>query len=510
MSSELQVLVLLPAIAALVAALIPKSARGKAVYPLAIAVSVVEAVLAIVLAVQFKPGVAGYQGVSSYNWIPTFGISWRLGVDGISIFLVVLTAIIFPLALLGARERVNGHSFAAWMLLLEAACMGSFASLDLFAFFVTFELTLIPTYFLIGSWGYERSGAAAIKFFVYTFLGSALLLVGMLALVFIHDSQTGVMTFNISQLAHTRLSSTTEDWLFLAFTAAFAVKAPIFPFHTWSPDAYRQAPTAGVVVLAAIMAKLGTYGILRFDFTLFPRAVVTFGPLLLTLAVIGIIYGGVVAAAESDIKRMLAYSSLSHMGFIVLGIFGLSRAGVAGGVLQMINHGVYTAALFLLVGYLFYSTHAFDMDSLGGLQSRAPVLAGIFTLFVMSSIGLPGLSGFVGEFLILVGGFSTHRWWAVVGTSGVVIGAIYMLWAYQRVFHGTPKEPGLIPEERAVDLKRSQILVLVPLIVIVIALGVYPRPILSRISPTVDALVAHVQAAQPGPSAAAHTQAGRG
>ena len=501
MSSELQLLVFLPALAALVVALVPKSARANVVYPLTLTVSIIEAIIAIALALQFKAGVAGYQGVSSYQWIPTFGISWRLGVDGISIFLVLLTAIIFPIAFFGAKEKSNTQSFAGWMLLLEAACMGSFMSLDLFAFFVTFELTLIPTYFLIGSWGYERGGAAAIKFFIYTFLGSALLLVGMLALVFIHDSQTGVLTFDISALAKTSLSSGTEKWLFLAFTAAFAVKAPLFPFHTWSPDAYRQAPTAGVMVLAAVMAKLGTYGILRFDFTLFPRAVESFGPLVLTLAVIGIIYGGIVAAAESDIKKMLAYSSLSHMGFIILGIFGLSREGVAGGVLQMINHGIYTAVLFLIIGYLFAATDVFNMNRLGGLQSRAPIMAGIFTLFVMSSIGLPGLSGFVGEFLILVGGFSTHRWWAVVGTFGVVLSAVYMLWAYQRVFHGKATEPALVPEERSIDLKRNQILVLVPLIVIVVALGIYPRPILDRITPTVNALVAHVTSSVPASSA---------
>lgn len=497
----MEVLVILPAIGALLIALLPKEVRGRLVVPITGAISIAEAILAIVLAVNFKAGVASYQYVSSYSWISSFGISWKLGVDGISIFLVLLTALIFPIAYIGAKERANAQSFAAWMLLLEAACMGSFMSLDLFAFFVTFELTLIPTYFLIGSWGYEKSGAAAIKFFIYTFLGSALLLVGMLALVFIHSAQTGVTTFDIAALAKTSLSSGTEKWLFLAFTAAFAVKAPIFPFHTWSPDAYRQAPTSGVIVLAAIMAKLGTYGILRFDFTLFPHAVVSFGPLLLTLAVIGIIYGGIVAAGERDIKRMLAYSSLSHMGFIILGFFALSREGVAGGVLQMINHGIYTAALFLLVGFLFAATGAIDMDRLGGLQSKAPVMAGIFTLFVMASIGLPGLSGFVGEFLILIGSFSTHRWWAVVAAFGVVISAVYMLWSYQRIFHGKPSEPDLIPESRPIEIKKGQILVLAPLIVIVVALGLYPRPILDRITPTVNALISHVNAANVSPNA---------
>lgn len=494
MNIDLQILVFLPMVAAFIVAILPSSTRGPLVQPIAILVSIATAVVSIWVAVTFKAGVAGYQGVSTYDWIPTFGITWRLGVDGISIFLVLLTAIVFPIAFIGAKESVNSQGFIGWMLLLESACMASFMTLDLFGFFLAFELTLIPTYFLIGSWGYEKSGAAAIKFFVYTFLGSALLLIGILALVFIHNSQTGRVTFDITALSHTALSSSTSKWLFLAFTAAFAVKAPIFPFHTWSPSAYRQAPTAGVIVLAAIMAKLGTYGILRFDFTLFPQAVTALGPVVLTLAVIGIIYGGIVAAAESDIKKMLAYSSLSHMGFIVLGIFGLSREGVSGGVLQMINHGIYTTALFLLIGYLFAATGHFNMDSLGGLQSRAPMMAGIFTLFVMASVGLPGLAGFVGEFLILIGSFSTHRWWAVVGTLGIVISATYMLWAYQRVFHGTAKETELLPVGNSIDLKRSQIFVLAPLIVIVVVLGIYPRPILDRITPTVDALVAHVDA----------------
>lgn len=486
---------MLPLVAAFVVAILPKGTRERLVQPIAIITTIALVIIAVVLAFQFKVGVAGYQGVSTYNWIPTFGISWKLGVDGISIFLVLLTAIIFPIAIIGAKEVDNPQSFFGWMLLLEAACMGSFMTLDLFGFFLSFELTLIPTYFLIGVWGYERSGAAAIKFFIYTFLGSALLLVGILALVFIHNQQTGVTTFDLQALSKTALSSSTSKFLFLAFTAAFAVKAPLFPFHTWSPTAYRQAPTAGVIVLAAIMAKLGTYGILRFDFTLFPQAVLSLGPIVLTLAVVGIIYGGVVAAAENDIKKMLAYSSLSHMGFIILGIFALSRDSVTGGVLQMINHGIYTTALFLLVGYLFTATGHFNMSELGGLQARAPLFAGVFTLFVMASIGLPGLAGFVGEFMILVGSFSTHRWWAVAGTSGVVISAIYMLWAYQRVFHGPEVKLDTIANPPPLELKRSQMYVLAPLIILVIAIGLYPTPIMNRISPTVDALVTHVRAA---------------
>ncbi|MDA8026211.1 MAG: NADH-quinone oxidoreductase subunit M [Actinomycetota bacterium] len=504
MTSLVEALIIFPAVVALFLALLPKSSSKAITQSITTVAMVALLIAAAVIAVTFKAGFSGYQFVSSYSWIPAFGISWKMGVDGISLFLVVLTAVIFPIAYIGAGEKGNSKSFAAWLLLLEAACFGSFLSIDLFAFFVTFELTLIPAYFIIGSWGYEKSGPAAIKFFIYTFLGSALLLVGMLALVFIHASQGHPITFDITKLTNTTMASSTEKWLFAAFTAAFAVKAPMFPFHTWSPDAYRQSPTAGVMVLAAVMAKLGTYGILRFDLSLFPHATIAFTPLILTLAVIGIIYGAIVAAGEKDVKRMLAYSSLSHMGFIILGIFGLTSIGAAGGVLQMINHGIYTAALFLLVGYLYAKTDIFDMSKMGGLQKKLPILAGIFTLFVMASVGLPGLSGFVGEFMILLGTFSGHRWWAVVGATGVILSAVYMLWSYQQIFHGS-KEMALAEDStsKSLDLSVRQISVLAPLVLLVVLVGVYPRPLLSRITPSVNALISHVDAAKNAPAAIA-------
>ena len=273
----------------------------------------------------------GYQLVSDHVWAKDLGIHWSLGIDGISLFLVVMTALLFPLALLGARVKRDPRSFVAWVLLLEAACLGSFVSLDLVLFFLFFELTLVPAYFIISGWGYARRGYAAIKFFIYTFAGSAFLLVGILAVAFIHQSQTGVLTFELPALVHTHLSGTEGVLLFLAFTAAFAVKAPIFPFHTWSPDAYAEAPTAGAVLLAAVMAKLGTYGIIRFDLNLFPQATRTLAPWLLTLAVIGILYGALVACAQRDLKRLLAYSSLAQIGFIVLGTFALNSQGLTGG-----------------------------------------------------------------------------------------------------------------------------------------------------------------------------------
>ena len=312
-----------------------------------------------------------------------------------------------------------------------------------------------------------------------------------------HSSQTGVTTFDVRALSSTRLSGTAGVLLFLAFTAAFAVKMPLFPFHTWSPDAYREAPAAGSLLLAGVMAKLGAYGIIRFDLTLFPRAVVTMAPLLLTLGAIGIIYGAIVAAVERDLKRLVAYSSLAHLGFIVIGAFALSREALTGAVLQMVNHGLYTAALFILIAVLYRRLGTFSVKEMRGLQRRMPVLAGVFTVVMLASIGVPGLNGFVGEFLILAGTFLTHRWWAVVATGGVVLAAVYLLWAYQQAFHGKPTiEPGAVR-----DLSWREGLTLAPLVILIVLLGIFPGPLLSRIGPSVTQVVNHVEvvAHQPAP-----------
>jgi len=484
----LTVLILLPAGAAVVALLVP-AAQTRLVRLVGAAGTLASLGVAAAATVQFRTGDGAFQMVSEHKWISSLGIAWSLGIDGISLFLVLLTAALFPIALAAAGARAGDKSFVAWMLLLEAGCLGSFLSLDVLVFFLFFELTLVPTYFIIAGWGHERRGYAATKFFIYTLGASAFLLVGILAIVAIHAGQTHVTTFDVRQLASTRLSGTTGILLFLAFTAAFAVKAPIFPFHPWSPDAYRESPAPGVVVLAGVMAKLGTYGIIRFDLELFPRAVVTLAPLLLTLGVIGIIYGGIVAAVQRDLKRLLAYSSLAHLGFIVVGAFALSSEGVTGAVLQMVNHGIYTAALFLLVAMIYRRSGSFSTSDLTGLQAKAPVLAGMFTLVMLASIGVPGLNGFVGEFLILTGTFLTHRWWAVVATGGVVVAAIYLLWAYQQVFHGTPT----VAESTFKDVTWREGAYLAPLLAVIVLLGVFPGPVLDRITPSVNNLVAHVE-----------------
>jgi NADH-quinone oxidoreductase subunit M len=486
----LTVLVLLPAGGALAVALLTRAHRHL-VEGLGIAVSLATLGFAVGVAVLFHAGDAGYQFTSDHVWAQALGVHWFVGVDGISVFLVLLAAVLFPIVLAGARTRQDPRSFIAWMLLLEAACIGSFISLDLILFFFFFELTLVPAYFIISGWGYAHRAYAAVKFFVYTFLGSAFLLVGILAVAFIHQHQTGVLTFSLPVLEHTHFSGTTEVLLFLAFTAAFAVKAPLFPFHTWSPDAYAEAPTGGSMILAAVLAKLGTYGIIRFDLNLFPQATRDLAPVILTLAVIGILYGAIVACAQRDLKRLVAYSSLAQVGFIILGTFALSTQGLEGGVLLMVNHGLITAALFLLIGWIYERRKTWQVTELRGLQTPAPVMAAAFTVVMLASIGLPGLNGFVSEFLVLLGTFLTHRWWAVVATAGVVFAAIYLLWAYQQVFHGKVS----LANATTRDLSWTERLVIAPLIILIVFLGLYPKPVLDRITPSVNRLVARVETA---------------
>ena len=491
----LSILIFLPAGAAVLCAIVPRSlgeaAQRRAVMAIGVTAMVATLALALTVAVVFRVGDGGYQLQSVQRWIPQLGVSWHLGVDGISLFLLLMAGVLFPLALLGANVGHQSRSYVSWLLLLEAACMGSFVSLDLILFFVFFELTLVPVYFIIVGWGSGERARNAVKFFVYTFVGSAFLLVGIVAVAVIHDQQTGHLTFDLIALRSTHFTLTTEILLFCAFTAAFAVKAPIFPFHTWSPGAYDSSPAGGAVILAAVMAKLGTYGILRFDLSLFPRAVVDLAPVLLTLGVIGILYGAVVAAVQRNLKRLVAYSSLAHIGFIILGTFALSTEAVTGGVLQMVNHGLVTAALFLLIGWIWERRRTVRTDELRGLQRPAPMMAAMFTIAVMAAVGLPGLNNFVGEFLVLAGTFVTHRWWAVVATLGVVLAAVYMLWAFQQAFHHAPRPA----DEHTKDLGWRELAVMAPLVGLIVFLGVYPKPVLERITPTVEDLVHQVDAA---------------
>jgi NADH-quinone oxidoreductase subunit M len=438
----------------------------------------------------FDSANAGFQFVSRHEWIEQWGISWHLGIDGISLFLVVLTGVLFPLVIAGVDPHHDERPYFAWLLILQAGVMGSFVSLDLFLFFVFFEIVLVPMYFLIGGWGYDDRVYAATKFFLFTMAGSAFMLVGIVATALLSRDAVGEVTFDLVALAESDALSVTQGrWLFVAFAIAFAVKVPLFPVHTWLPDAHTQAPTAGSVILAGVLLKMGTYGLLRFCVYLFPEASVWARPVLYTLAVIGILYGAIAATMQTDLKRLVAYSSVAHLGFIVLGTFALTDQAVTGGVMQMVNHGVSTGALFLLVGMIYERRHTRQIAELRGLQHVAPVFAGFFMVVMLSSIGLPGLNGFVGEFLILIGSFDTARWWVIIGTIGVVLAALYLLWAYQRVFHGEPDEAN----SGFAELRLREGLLLSAFVAIIVFTGVYPKPMLSRIEPSVNALIEHVE-----------------
>ncbi len=497
----LVVIILLPLGAALAVAALPRESAAGSVRPLALGVATLELAFAIWTAVAFKTGNAhaGFQFTSRQSWIGPLGISWYVGVDGISLFLVTVTALLFPIAMASPPVRRSPHAFYGWMLLLESACMATFLSLDAFLFFVAFEVTLVPGYFLIVGGEGPRRAYAATKFFLYTFAGSAFLFVGIIftyILVQGHEPHGTAASFNIVSLARgtVNLPVTDQELLLVAFGIAFAVKMPLVPFHTWMPDAYTESPTGVSMVLAGVLFKLGAYGILRWGIFLFPLAAVQLAPLALTLAVIGVIWGSVVAAMQRDLKRLVAYGTIAGVGFIVVGLFGFTSQGITGGIVEMINHTLVTGALFLLVGMVWERRRTYAFSQLGGLQTVAPVLGWVFMVVVLADIGLPGLNGFIGELLVLIGTFITHRWWAVVATSGAVFGAIYLLWAYQRVFHG----PARAVNATVRDMTWAERAAVAPLLAAIIFIGVYPQPILSRIEPSVDHLVAHVEAANPG------------
>ncbi len=487
----LPALVLVPAVGALLVVCLPRR-RPELLKLVAVATSVVVGAMSLWLLKGFDASQgAEMQFTSRADWISDLGVQWLLGIDGISLFLVVLTGVLFPIALLAVDPGHDDRAYYAWLLLLEAGVMGVFCALDLVVFFLCFEVVLVPMYFLIGRWGHGNRAYAATKFFLYTMAGSALMLVGILAVAFLHADATGSsITFDLVSIAEAQaIDATAARWFFAAFALAFAVKVPIFPLHTWLPDAHTEAPTAGSVILAGVLLKLGTYGFLRFGLYLFPEASHFFAPVFLTLGVVGIVYGAVVATMQRDLKRLVAYSSVAHLGFIVLGTFSLNTEGIEGGLLQMVNHGVSTGALFLLVGMIYERRHTRQIDELGGLQKAAPMMAAVFTLVMLSSIGLPGLNGFVGEFLVLVGAFNAHRWWAVIAAAGVILAALYLLWAYQRVFHG----PAEGDNAEMPDLRLREGLVMAPLLALIVFMGVYPKPVIERMEPTVDALVAHVE-----------------
>ncbi|MCY4516120.1 MAG: NADH-quinone oxidoreductase subunit M [Acidimicrobiaceae bacterium] len=484
----LNALIFVPVVGALVVALLPAS-RPDLARPLGTLFAAVGGALALALAWQFDAADPGFQFESTVSWIPALGISWNVGVDGISLWMVVLTSLVVPIVLAGVDPHHNPKPYTAWMLLLQAGSVGAFVALDLFLFFVMFEVVLVPMYLLIAGWGYEGRRYAATKFFIYTMAGSALLLVAIIATAVLGSPDSGI-TFDLQTLAEGQfLGQNTARLCFVAFAIAFLVKVPVVPLHTWLPDAHTEAPTAGSVVLAAVLLKLGTYGLLRFGLYLFPEASDWAAPVLVTVGVVGVIWGAITAAMQRDLKRLVAYSSVAHMGFIVLGIFAFTAQAIGGGVIQMVNHGISTGALFLLVGMLYERRQTRQIDELAGIQSAAPVYAGVFTLIMLSSVGVPGLNGFVGEFLILIGSFETRRWWTVVAATGVILAALYLLWAYQRVFHGPPAAA----DRQTADLRRGELATLAPFVIAAVALGVYPKPLLNAVEPAADKLLEHLE-----------------
>ncbi len=465
--------------------------KARSIKLIANTVAGVNFLISLILLFYFDPGADGFQFVEKVSWIPAVGISYFLALDGISLLLVLLTTLLSFIAILvswgGITERVK--EFYILLLLLEIGMLGVFVSLDFILFYVFWELVLVPMYFLIGIWGTQNKLYAAIKFFLYTLFGSVLMLLGILTLYFAHGAQTGVYTFDAVTLMSHGFASNIQFWVFLAFFVGFAIKVPMFPFHTWLPDAHTEAPTAGSVLLAGILLKMGTYGFVRFSLTILPEATRRFVPIMVALAIIAIIYGALVCLKQKDWKRLIAYSSVSHMGFAMLGMFALTPVGLQGSVLQMVNHGISTGALFMIVGIVYDRKHTRLISDYQGLAQIMPLYAAVFAIMMFSSIGLPGLNGFIGEFMILAGTFQVRWLWAALAGSGIVFGAAYMLWLYQRVMFGTAKDQGGTPMK---DLNARELIQFIPLILLAIGIGVYPKPILKVLEKPVNRIIERV------------------
>jgi len=465
--------------------LIPKTST-KAIRTFATLVAGLDFVISVPLWFAFDRGKAGYQFVERHSWIPSLGVDYSFGIDGITLLLILLTTLMGFIAVYCSYTAITERQkeYYVLLLLLQTFMIGTFCCLDFFLFYVFWEIMLVPMYFLIGVWGGQRRLYAAIKFFLYTLAGSVLMLLGIIALYFYNT--TGFLgykvlghaaTFSIEKLTAVAnaMPPDLQIWLFFAFFFGFAIKVPMFPFHTWLPDAHTEAPTAGSVILAAVLLKMGTYGFVRFSLPMFPQAIQhpSVLGLMASLAIIGIVYGAMVTLVQKDMKKLIAYSSVSHLGFVMLGIFALNMAGLQGGVLQMINHGISTGALFLLVGIVYERRHTRMIAEYGGLARQMPVYATYFLVIALSSMGLPLLNGFIGEFSILQGAFARNFWWAFFACTGIVLGAAYLLWLYQRIFFGELSNPA---NAKLPDLSVREQLTLAPLVVLALWIGLYPKP----------------------------------
>jgi len=498
MSNLLSLTTFLPILGVLLLLFIPKDSKG-VLRVVAFAVTLVTFVVSLPILIGFQTN-AEFQFVENVPWIAAgpFVMRYNIGIDGISLWLVILTTFIMPIAMLSTwtavEEKVKEYMIC--LLLLETGMLGAFISLDLFLFYIFWEVMLIPMYFIIGIWGGKNKIYAAVKFFIFTMVGSLLMLVALIFLYF-KGTAAGITDFSLLHFFDLRLDITTQIWLFLAFALAFAIKVPMFPFHTWLPDAHTEAPTAGSVILAAILLKMGTYGYVRFAIPLFPDAAHKFAPLIATLSVIGIIYAALVAMVQEDVKKLVAYSSVAHLGFVMMGVFAFNVNGITGGMLQMLNHGVSTGALFLIVGFIYERRHTRLITDFGGLSKQMPIFATVFMIVTLSSIGLPGTNGFVGEFLVLIGAFESElRWWTIVAASGVILSAVYMLWMFQRVMFGELDNP---KNQVLKDLNAREITIMVPLIALIFIMGVYPNPFIEKMEPAIKKLVSQ---ARPGGMAA--------
>ncbi|MFQ5736595.1 MAG: NuoM family protein [Thermodesulfobacteriota bacterium] len=478
----LTLLILLPALGAVVIAFIP--ARSKEVIrTTALGFALVNFCISLVPLFYFDTSTYKMQFVELASWIPGIGVSYFLGIDGISLTLLLLTTFLSIIAVLcswtAIEERVK--EYMIYLLVLETGMLGVFCSLDMILFFLFWEIGLIPMYFLIGVFGGPRKLYANIKFFLYTLFGSVFMLVGILALYYSHGNMTGEYTFNLLKLYEVVYPYNLQWWIFAVFFLGFAIKVPVFPFHTWLPDAHVEAPTAGSVLLAGVLLKMGTYGFLRFNLPLLADATRVFTPYIIALAVIGIVYGAFLALAQTDVKKLVAYSSVSHLGAVMAGIFALNQQGIDGGVLQMINHGISTGGLFLMIGIIYERRHTRQIADFGGLARVMPVYVALSMVIVLSSIGLPGTNGFIGEILILLGLFKASPVAAVLGATGVILGAAYMLWMFQRVAFGQVKHP---ENEKLKDLSAREVIVLLPMIALILWIGIYPKHVLGLTSAT--------------------------
>ncbi|MBI3643845.1 NADH-quinone oxidoreductase subunit M [Candidatus Acetothermia bacterium] len=506
----LSLITFLPAFGALLIGLIPRE-RKTGIRSMAIAISLLTLALSFGLFMTFDSVHLGMQFEEQAQWIPQIGITYHVGVDGISLFLIMLTTFLVPLLLFAPWDAIRDRIklFSMMLLILETAVIGVFISLDLVLFYIFWEAMLIPMYFIIGIWGGERGSYAAIKFFLYTMSTSVLMLVAIIVLYFV-----GGNTFDLMQLKKVGLDSTLQLWLFGAFAAAFAVKVPLWPFHSWLPDAYSEAPTSGTILLSAIMSKAGLYGLIRFGLTLFPSALLQFGPYLLALALIGVIYGALVAWAQKDLKRLVAYSSISHLGLVAMGIFAFTLATVThasgigassttvnnpsvlsltGSVMQMINHGIIIAALFLILAILWDRFGKRGLNDFGGLAEKMPRFMTLFLFVMLASVALPGTNGFVGEFLILLGTFmSKYQVYAIIAATIAVLSAVYMLWMTQRSFHGPVSDA--VERSGVKDLSGREAWLLIPLVILILWMGIFPNLWLSRIRPSVEDLLSQAQA----------------